>query len=155
MHHRKGKARKVALPIIGWREWVAFPMLDIPKVKAKIDTGARSSSLHAFDISEFRRNNVVWLRFSVNPFQHSTAEFVVCEAPLQEYRRIKSSSGHVAVRPVISTFLMLGPSTWPIELSLSSRDEMGFRLLIGRQALQNRFVVDSGSSFNSVQQPRV
>ena len=126
MHHRKGKARKVALPIIGWREWVAFPMLDIPKVKAKIDTGARSSSLHAFDISEFRRNNVVWLRFfrkSDSAFDGPNSSFA--KAPLQEYRRIKSSSGHVAVRPVISTFLMLGPSTWPIELSLSSRDEMG------------------------------
>jgi hypothetical protein len=136
-----------ALPYIGWREWLALPDLDVPLIKAKVDTGARSSSLHAFDISEFRRGKNTWLRFTIAPQQRSLASGIVTEAPLVEYRSVRSSSGHQSYRPVIRTTIILGDLKWTTEITLSSRDEMGFRMLLGRQAIANRFLVDSGKSF--------
>jgi hypothetical protein len=135
------------LPLIGWREWIALPDLEVSAIKAKIDTGARTSSLHAFDVSEFRRGKSVWLRFSIAPTQRSLSNRIVTEAPLVEYRSVRSSSGHQSHRPVIRTTIQLGDMTWSTEITLSSRDEMGFRMLIGRQTLANRFMVDSGKSF--------
>ncbi len=135
------------LSVIGWREWLSFPDLGIPCIKAKIDTGARSSSLHAFDIEEFRRGKTTWLRFLVLPLQRSKDSRVLVEAPLVEYRIVRSSSGHQTCRPVIRTLIHCGDRCWETEITLSSRDEMGFRMLLGRQAIAQRFIVDSSRSF--------
>ena len=133
--------------VVGWREWVALPQLGVAAVKPKIDTGARSSSLHAFHIHEFQRDGVTWLRFDVHPLQRDTKTTVAAEAPLLEYRLIKSSTGHANRRPVIVTELELAGLRWPIELTLASRDQMGFRMLLGREALRGRLTVDPGRSY--------
>ncbi len=135
------------LPTIGWREWVALPLLDIAKVKAKIDTGARSSSLHAFDIQSFERDGVTLLRFVVHPVQRDVSTTIVAEAVLLDERSVRNSGGHAELRPVIQTMVMVGQLEWPIELTLTDRDAMGFRMLLGRQAVRRRFLVDAGESY--------
>ncbi len=139
--------RESALPIIGWREWVGLPDFGIRKIKAKVDTGARSSSLHAFDLHEFRRDGVTWVRFQVHPVQRKSSNSVVVEAPVFAFRSVRSSSGKAATRPVIMTHVELLGVTWPIELTLANRDEMGFRMLLGREAFRQRFLVDAGRSY--------
>lgn len=143
----KRRLRRSSLATIGWREWVALPDLGIVAVKAKVDTGARSSSLHAFDLHEFKRGGKSWLRFRVHPIQRNARAFVESEAELLEYRQVKSSDGHQSLRPVILTTAELLGERWVIELTLASRDTMGFRMLLGRMALEKRFLVDSGRSF--------
>lgn len=132
---------------IGWREWLALPDLGIGRIKAKIDTGARSSSLHAFDIQVPGEGKHPWVHFKVHPIQRDSMTIVQCKARLHEYRHVKSSSGHRELRPIIRTPLLLGDETWPIELTLTSRDEMGFRMLLGREAIRGRFVVDANRSY--------
>lgn len=132
---------------IGWREWVALPVLGVAGVKAKIDTGARSSSLHAFDIEEFQRDERNWVRFQLHPIQKNIVETVSAEAEILEYRRIRSSSGHSETRPVIVTTVYWSEQEWPVELTLTCRDDMGFRMLLGREAIRGRFVVDAGQSW--------
>ena len=133
--------------VVGWREWVALPDLGVDAVKVKVDTGARSSSLHAFDMETFRRGRRDWVRFSIHPLQRSTAESVVAEAQILEYREIRSSGGQETRRPVIVTPVRFLDQTWDIELTLSTRDTMGFRMLLGREAVRHRFLVDPGRSF--------
>jgi hypothetical protein len=133
--------------VIGWREWVALPSLRIPRLKAKVDTGARSSSLHAFDVETFTRRGREFVRFGVHPFQRDTKTSVATEAEVLEFRRVKSSSGHSAVRPVILADVAVLGQTWTIELTLANRDQMGFRMLLGRQAIRERFLVDGGRSY--------
>jgi hypothetical protein len=134
-------------PPVGWREWVGLPDLGVEAVKAKIDTGARSSTLHAFDVDEFTRNDTRWLRFVVHPLQLNDELTVACEAPLVDWRDIRSSNGDVELRPVIATAATLLGRRFGFELTLSRRDEMGFRMLVGRSAIRRRFVVDPGRSF--------
>jgi hypothetical protein len=141
------KKQTALLPVIGWREWIALPDLSIAAVKAKVDTGARSSSLHAFDVEEFHRGGKAYIRFRVHPLQRNSRAFVQSEAELVEYRRVKSSGGHETLRPVIVTSVELLGQKWVIELTLASRDTMGFRMLLGRQAVEHRFLVDAGGSF--------
>lgn len=136
------------LPIIGWREWVGLPELGTPKIKAKVDTGARSSSLHAWDIEPFRKRGAEWVRFVLHPEQRSTKKTVRAEAPVLDRRKVKSSSGESEERYVIETEVELLDQCWPIEVTLTRRDEMGFRMLLGRQAIRGRFLVDSGHSYN-------
>jgi len=136
-----------SLPLIGWREWVALPDLGIKSIKAKVDTGARSSSLHAFDLDEFRRNDATWVRFNIHPVQRRNEKIVEAEARVLEYRSVRSSSGKASMRPVILTNIELLGLTWPVELTLANRDEMGFRMLLGREAFRRRFVVDAGNSY--------
>lgn len=133
------------LPVIGWREWVALPMLGVERIKAKVDTGARSSSLHAFDIDIQRPLDVV--RFKVHPLQGDSTVVLDCEAMLLEERWIKSSNGKREFRPVIRTTVSIAEESWPIDLTLTSRDAMGFRMLLGREGMRKRFVVDPGASF--------
>jgi hypothetical protein len=135
------------LPRIGWREWLALPDLGIHLVKAKVDTGARTSSLHAFDveIKKHRRGNVV--SFKVCPFQRDSRRVVHCQAPLLDERWVTSSDGKKELRPVIRTTLALNDARWPAELTLSSRDAMGFRMLLGRESIRERFLVDPARSF--------
>lgn len=134
-------------PIIGWREWVGLPELGIETVKAKVDTGARTSSLHAYDIDQFTRGEQSFVRFRVHPEQRNTRLTLQAEAPLVEWRRVRPSSGHAELRPVITTTVELLGEAWKVELTLTSRDVMGFRMLLGRQAIKRMFLVDPGSSF--------
>ncbi len=133
--------------VIGWREWVGLPDLGIGFVKVKIDTGARSSALHAFDIHLSSRHGAEIVRFKVHPFQRETSTTIVARAEVAEYREVRSSSGHRSLRPVIITPVTLGGESWPIELTLVNRDEMGFRMLLSRDALRGRFLIDPARSF--------
>ena len=133
-------------PVVGWREWVLLPGLDA-RVKAKIDTGALTSALHAFDLRRYRRGKRRMVDFSVHPLQHDSKTTVRAEAELIEDRRIRSSSGHVSMRPVVKMEIEMLGERWTTEVTLVSRDEMGFRMLVGRRAIRRRFVVDPGRSF--------
>jgi hypothetical protein len=149
------------IPLIGWRESLALPSLGIDKINAKIDTGARTSALHAFQIKVYRECDGEtalndhdmalcdrdMVKFRVHPIQRDTHTTIECIAPLIEYRHITNSGGHTQLRPVIQTTVKLGEYQWNIELTLTNRDAMGFRMLLGRQAVKNRFLVDSGKSF--------
>ncbi len=137
------------LPVIGWREWVHLPKLGIPRIKAKIDTGARSSSLHAHDVELFRRGKKQWVRFQVLPIQRQRNPKILAEAEVLEMRSVKSSGGHVTLRPTILTKVEVLDRSWEIELTLASRDEMGFRMLLGRQAIRGHLLVDPGRSYYS------
>lgn len=140
--------------IAGWREWVSLPGFDIRWIKAKLDTGARSSSMHAFDIEEFQRDGHAWVRFGVHPWQDTEADAVTVEAPVHDRRAVRSSSGHIAERIVILMDVVLLGQHLNVETTLSNRDEMGFRMLIGREALRQGFLVDSGASFLGGRAPR-
>lgn len=118
----------------------------IERIKAKVDTGARSSSLHAFDIRILVRTHPV-VQFKVHPIQHHGEVEIECEAPLLEQRWVRSSNGKRELRPVVRTRLGLGEEAWPIDLTLTSRDSMGFRMLLGREAVRQRFTVDPGVSY--------
>lgn len=132
---------------MGWREWVALPDWNVAHLKAKIDTGARTSSLHAFGVEWFDRAACPWVRFEIHPWQRSTEDALVAEAAVVATRDVKSSSGEVEHRPVVRTSLVLAGRPVIAEVTLTRRDEMGFRMLIGREALRNRFVVDPGVSY--------
>lgn len=134
-------------PIIGWREWVSLPELGIKRIKVKVDSGARSSALHAFEVEPFERDGERWVRFQVHPMQHNDEKIIQVEAKVLEKRSVRSSSGKATVRPVIETTVELMGERWPIELTLANRDQMGFRMLLGRQAFRGRFLVDAEASF--------
>ena len=135
------------LSVIGWREIIALPKLGISQIKAKIDTGARSSALHAFHVEKFQRDGQEMIRFQVHPHQRDSTHTVSAEAELLEYREVRPSSGKAQLRPVILTNVELEGVQWQIELTLTNRDVMGFRMLLGRQAVRDRFLVDPGKSF--------
>jgi hypothetical protein len=135
------------LLIIGWRELLSLPDLGISQIKAKIDTGARSSALHAFDIERFEQDGKAMVRFQVHPNQRDTQRVVSAQAELIEQRQIRNSGGYAQLRPVIQTNVELNGYKFPIELTLTNRDVMGFRMLLGRQAVRGRFLVDAGRSF--------
>lgn len=139
---------------IGWREWLSLPDLGVEWIKAKIDTGARSSSLHAFDMKTFRRNGKDFVSFQVHPLQRDEQTIVPAEAELLEFRKIRSSGGHESIRPVICTTIELLGIRYPIELTLASRDTMGFRMLLGRQVLRQRFLIDPEASYVGGRPPR-
>lgn len=132
--------------IIGWREWISLPELGVKKIKAKVDTGARTSALHASDIKIIKKHGKKWAQFTFHPLQHNR-KIVKTAAPLVEFRTIKSSTGHRQERPVILTTLELMGQEWPIEITLTNRDMMGFRMLIGRQSIKKNFLVNAGRSF--------
>jgi hypothetical protein len=134
--------------VVGWREWVALPGIGVSAIKAKIDTGARTSSLHARDIEPFEgEDGREWVRFSLRPnLRHP--EFVVdCQAPASEHRQVRSSSGEPEDRYFIVTSVAIGGIEWEIEMSLTSRDKMKFRMLLGREALRGRCLVEPHTSF--------
>lgn len=133
--------------VIGWREWITLPELGGVCIKAKIDTGARTSAIHAFHTEYIKRGGKMIARFELAPLQHDGKHLVPCEAVVVDRRAIKSSSGHAQHRDVIRTTAELGEHRWQIELSLTTRDAMGFRMLLGRAAVRGNFVVDPGRSF--------
>lgn len=133
--------------IIGWREWVALPALGVSTIKAKIDTGARSSTLHAFAVERFDRDGRAMVRFQAHPIQRNDDYVVTAEAALLDDRMVRNSGGQSELRPVIETPVQVGNAVWAIELTLTNRDEMGFRMLLGRQAVRHRYLVDPGKSY--------
>ena len=139
---------KRAKTIIGWEEWCALPDLGLPAAKAKIDTGARTSALHAYDIQVYDNHRVPFVRFKVQPLQARRKLVRVCEAPLVERRVITSSNGEREERPVILTTISFDSMLFGAELTLTSRHKMNFRMLLGREALRKaRFVVEPSKSF--------
>ena len=140
-------------PPIGWREWIALPGLGVEHIKVKVDTGARTSALHAFDIELVQRRGQQLARFLVHPLQRDTVTTIQAEAPIVDWRRIKSSNGQVEQRPVIRTVLGILDDQHEIDITLTRRDEMGFRMLLGREAVRGHFFVDPGGSYYNGKPP--
>lgn len=133
--------------VIGWREWVGFPDLGIPQIKAKVDTGARTSCLHAFLVEPFERNGVAWVRFDIHPNQRSSKDVLSCAAPVLDRRLVRDSGGHEELRYVIETAISIGELTHTAEVTLTDRDSMKFRVLLGRTAMEGRYIVNPGKSY--------
>jgi hypothetical protein len=133
--------------IAGWREWVSLPGIGVPWIKAKLDTGARTSAIHAFDIEESGNAGSERVRFSVHPWQDSADDAVIVECPIHDRRSVRSSSGHEEERIVVVMDVAIMGRTVAAEMTLSNRDSMGFRMLIGREALRQGFIVDPAQSF--------
>lgn len=142
---KKRKAR--VLSTIGWREWVNLPQLGLQRVKAKIDTGARTSALHAFSLRPFKDGNQDRITFDIHPIQHNVEVVITCTADIIDKRWISDSGGHREERYVIYTPVVIGDKSWPIEITLTERDTMLFRMLLGRSAIRKRFVVNPAKSF--------
>ncbi|MES3006983.1 MAG: 30S ribosomal protein S6--L-glutamate ligase [Pseudomonadota bacterium] len=133
--------------IVGSEEWCSLPQLSIPAIKVRVDSGAKTSALHAFNIKGFKRSDTDWVSFEVHPLQGNRSTIVRCEAEVVDKRVVKSSSGVTEKRYVIRTALLLGEQTWDIELTLTNRDSMGFRMLLGREAMVGRILVDPATGF--------
>lgn len=132
---------------IGWREFLSIPKLGVDSVKAKIDTGARTSSLHVSEISYYKRKEKEFAHFVIHPKQKSASPAIEAKAEVVERRKITSSNGHATLRPVILAEIVIGTEKRVIELTLVNRDMMGFRMLLGREALRGAYVVDPGRSY--------
>lgn len=132
---------------LGWREWVSLPELGIPGIKAKVDTGARTSALHAFEVTPFTENGVRRVTFRIHPLQGNDKRILVCTADVVDERIVTDSGGHKEQRLVIETLLAIGPHTWPIEITLTARENMLFRMLLGRTAFRGRAQVDPSRSY--------
>ncbi|MFM1896457.1 MAG: hypothetical protein RLZZ385_1531 [Pseudomonadota bacterium] len=133
--------------IVGSEEWLGLPELGIPAIKARVDSGAKTSSLHAFNIRGFKRGGVPWVSFELHPIQHNRRTIVRCECEVLDKRLVKSSSGVAEKRYVIRTMLHLGHQNWEIEVTLTNRDSMGYRMLLGREAMHERILVDPSAGF--------
>lgn len=131
---------------LGWREWGALPELGIDALKMKVDTGARTSCLHAFKLEPFDKEGEAWLRIWLHPEQHSDRE-LMCEAKIHDQREVTDSGGHTELRYVILSTLRMGEFSQPVELTLTNRDTMKFRMLLGRQAMRGHFLVDPDKSY--------
>lgn len=133
--------------ILGWREWVSLPGLGIDRIKAKIDTGARTSALHAFDVRLVEDNDKKLVKFCIHPEQKNLDKVIECEAVLLDEREVKDSGGHSENRYVIETDILIGSHLHTAEVTLTNRDSMGFRMLIGRTAMKGHYLVDPGKSY--------
>ena len=137
-------AKKIRL---GWREWLALPDFGIDSIKAKVDTGARTSALHAFYVTPFTRDGKPWVRFGIHPWQRSSSNVVHCEAPVADRRMVTDSGGHSEERFVIETTVLLGDRPIKTEITLTDRENMRFRMLLGRTAIRGACLVDPGRSY--------
>lgn len=135
------------LMILGWREWVGLPDLGIRQVKAKVDTGARTSALHAFELRPFEEGGRERIEFSIHPVQKDLETVITCVADIVDQRVVTDSGGHKEERYVIASTVTVGQHVWPIEMTLTGRDDMRFRMLLGRTAIKGRAVVDPGRSY--------
>ena len=133
--------------LIGWREWVGLPELGIKFLKCKIDTGARSSALHAFYIEPFEENGIQRVRFGIHPRQRNIDKVVECVSDIIDERIVTDSGGHQEKRIVIQTTVVMVSHIFPVEMTLTNRDTMRFRMLLGRTAMAGRFMVDPASSY--------
>lgn len=133
--------------ILGWAEWVAMPDLGLPAIKAKVDTGARTSALHAFEIEPFGPADMPMVRFGIHPIPGRTDVVIYCSAPVIDRREITSSNGEREARCVITTRISIGERTWPIEVTLANRETMAYRMLLGRQAIRGDIRVDPAASY--------
>ncbi len=133
--------------VLGWREWANLPELCLPAIKAKVDTGAKTSALHAFKVEKFKRDGLDFVRFGMHPLQTTNELVVECEARLIDERLVSDSGGHSEMRFVIETELVICQHQWPVELTLTNRDSMRFRMLLGRRAMEHRAIVDPDASF--------
>lgn len=134
-------------PLIGWREWVALPLLGADQIKAKIDTGARTSAVHAFRIRPFTDGGLPHVSFRLHPVQRRKEPEIECTAPVHDQRQVRSSNGEQQLRYVIRTPIIIGESRILAEVTLADRDQLGFRMLLGREALRTHFLIDPGRSF--------
>ncbi len=132
---------------LGWRERISLNELGIPSVIAKVDTGAKTCALHTFYIDPFERDDEPWIRFGVHPARNSVKKSIHCEARVTDQRDVWDSGGHKEFRYVIETALTVGSSVYPAEITLTSRDNMRYRMLLGRNALKGRFLVDAAQSY--------
>lgn len=133
--------------LIGRQEWCSLPKIGLPAIKAKVDTGAQTSALHAFDIEPYKKRGELFVRFSMNPMQRNTNIVVRCSARVVDHRYIMSSNGHKEKRFVIKTPMVLGEERWLIELTLSNRDPLQFRMLLGREAIAGKVLVDPARTY--------
>jgi hypothetical protein len=147
MYRPRKYRMKTGTRAIGWREWLAIPEWGVARIKAKIDSGARTSSVHVSNLHYFRRDGVEMVRFKVHPHQRSVRNTVQVEAPIVEKRVVRSSNGEEDLRPVVLTHVEIHGVCWPIEVTLAKRKLMGFRMLLGREAMWGRFIVDPSRSY--------
>ncbi|MBE0358258.1 ATP-dependent zinc protease family protein [Pseudoalteromonas aliena] len=131
---------------VGWREWLSLPELGIDRIKAKIDTGARTSCIHAINIKEYEVNGEKWVKFTAQPLQEDEQTQVTCNVKVKKKKYVTSSGGQRELRYFIETTLHAGNDSWPIEITLTKRSTMKFRMLLGRTAMENRIVVDPALS---------
>ncbi|PZE56536.1 RimK/LysX family protein [Curtobacterium sp. MCLR17_044] len=148
---RAPKSSDSGLVVAGWREWAGLPDLGVPWIKVKLDTGARSSALHAFDLEELPGERV---RFSLHPWQDTDADASTIECDVHDRRIVRSSTGHTQERIVVRTRIALAGQVVESEVTLSNRDQMGFRMLVGREALRRGFLVDPARSFMAGRAPK-
>ncbi|WOJ94115.1 ATP-dependent zinc protease [Congregibacter variabilis] len=135
------------LRTLGWREWIGFPDIGIAQIKAKVDTGARTSCLHAFKVEPFEHEGASWVSFDIHPSQTDGTEVIQCKAPVLEQRVVRDSGGHEELRYVIETTMTIGDHEQTAEVTLTDRDTMKFRVLLGRTAIQGTFTVDPARSY--------
>lgn len=133
--------------MLGWREWVSLPELGIEAVKAKVDSGARSSALHTFELESFSEDGIAKVRFCIHPYQHDLSTVKTCVAELLDERNVTDSGGHTELRAVIATPICLGGITKNIEITLTNRENMKFRMLLGRTAMTGDFLIDPECSY--------
>ncbi len=142
-HSLLEKSQKV---LIGWQEWCALPKLQIPAIKAKIDTGAKTSALHAFEIRPFHRHGELFVHFLLHPLQRTLKYETPCTALVVDQRTVMNSGGHKELRYIINTTLTMGQLTWDVEMSLTNRDTLTFRMLLGRDALKEHAIIEPGKT---------
>lgn len=141
------KKKKIIKKKLGWREWVALPELGVNAIKVKVDTGAKTCALHAYFIEAFEKNGESWVRFGLHPNQGDFKTTINCEAKVSDRRQVSDSGGHVEERYIINTRVTVGESTHTVEITLTNRDSMRFRMLLGRNLLSEGYVVDAARSF--------
>jgi hypothetical protein len=148
LKNRLGKSRFTqprSLPVIGWKEWVSLPELEVPRILCKVDTGARTSALHAFYVEDFYEGDRHRVRFGLHPKQGKSETEIDCVADVFDVRNVTDSGGHTESRFVIRTPVVIGNDSWPIEITLTNRDTMQFRMLLGRTAIVDNFLVDAAA----------